>query len=143
MNSMLNQMNANTIACRTAADKQERVFNRIGQRVASANAVVNWAVNQLTVVKKAKRGVAWAVAQMGSKSVSVEEAEAEIVAAKETMRVEEEAWNEALERHEELWKVYLVAFKAEEDAKKAVEEEDLDEVYAEARESARYWDSAY
>jgi hypothetical protein len=39
-----------------------------------------------------------------------------------------------------------VASKAEEDAKKAVEEEaeeDLDEVYAEARESGRYWDSAY
>jgi hypothetical protein len=83
---------------------------------------------------------------MGSKSVSVEEAEAEVVAAKETMRLEDEAWNEALERHEELWKVYLVASKAEEDAKKAVEEEaeeDLDEVYAEARESGRYWDSAY
>ena len=129
---------AKTLACRAAAEEAEREFNRIGQRVAMANAGLNWAVNQLTLVKKAAKGIPYALAEVGNKSL--EEARAEVLTAREKMGLEYEAWDKALDLYSDLWKIYLVACK--EEATKESEEE-LDEMYAEAHESERYWDGAH
>ena len=140
MESFLEQ-NAKTIACRAAADKAERVMDRIGQRVVNANAGVKWAEGQVILVKKANRGVTYARQEVGNKSL--EQAEAEVVAAKEKAHFEEEAWNSAYVRHEELWNIYLETLDAWQKARVEMEPEELDEVYREAREANRDWDKAF
>ena len=95
-------MSDKIIAMRAAADKAERVFNRIGLLVANAEHRLRFFTNEITLFKRAKKDTTELETQRAAAAAVVEAAQAE--------------WNAALEKHEELWGAYIAASKAEEAA---------------------------
>jgi hypothetical protein len=90
---------------RAAADKAERVFNRIGLLYANAEHQLRFFTNEITLFKRAKKDTT--------------ELETHRAAAAAAVKTTHADWVAALEKHEELWGAYIAASKAEEAAEAA------------------------